>query len=358
MNVALAGLPLAGKTCLFDALSQAAVDSAASPARADHPNIATVALPDQRLDWLYEHYRPEKRVPVRIEFLDLPGLAPGRSDLAAQNTAILEHLRRADALVYVLRAFESDRVPGRVDPKADRDVLDGEFLISDLDVILRRIEKIEGQIAKPLPDRDALKHELEFLSRCREALEAEKPLHDIAQTGAERGILRNFAALTGKPVVTVLNVGERHAGQPRKGAEAYAGLGRPLIALCASLEAEISQLPPDERGAFMDEMGLDRMHAIDLLPAVHQVQDRITFYTTGDKEVAARSIPRDATAVDAAGDVHTDMARGFIRAEVVTFDDLKSAGDVKQARADGHVRLEGRDYVVQDGDIILFHFSR
>ena len=358
MNVALGGLPLAGKTCLFDALSQGAVDSAASPARADHPNLAAVALPDQRLDWLYEHYRPEKRVPVRIEFLDLPGLAPGRSDLTAQNTAIMEHLRRADALVYVLRAFESDRVPGRIDPKADRDVLDGEFLISDLDVILRRIEKIEGQIAKPLPDRDALKHELEFLSRCREALEAEKPLHGIAHTGAEHGILRNFAALTEKPVVTVLNVGERHAGQPHKGAEAYAGLGRPLIALCASLEAEIGQLPPDERAAFMDEMGLDRMHAIDLLPAVHQAQDRITFYTTGDKEVAARSIPRGATAVDAAGDVHTDMARGFIRAEVVTFDDLTSAGDVKQARADGHVRLEGRDYVVQDGDIILFHFSR
>ena len=358
MNVALAGLPLSGKTCLFDALSEGAVDSGAHPARADHPNVATVAVPDQRLDWLQEHYKPQKRVPVHIELLDLPGLTPGRSDLAAQNTAIMEYLRRADTLVYVLRAFESDRVPGRLDPKADRGVLDGEFLISDLDVILRRIDKIEGQIAKPLPNRDALKHELQFLARCREALEAEQPLHDIAQTEAERAVLRNFAALTLKPVVTVLNVGEQDASSPRKAAEAYDGLSQPLVALCASLEAEISQLPPDERAVFMEEMGLDRMHALDLLAAIHEAQDRVIFYTTGDKEVAARSIPRGATAVEAAGDVHTDMARGFIRAEVVAFGDLKSAGDLKQARADGHVRLEGRDYAVQDGDIILFHFNR
>ena len=358
MNVALAGLALSGKTCLFDALSEGAVDSASNPARADQPNVASVAVPDERLDWLYEHYRPPKRVPVHIDFLDLPGLTPGRSDLAAQNTAITEHLRRADALVYVLRAFDSDRVPGRVDPQADRGVLDGEFLISDLDVILRRIEKIEGQITKPLPNRDALKHELEFLTRCRQALEAEKPLHDMARTDAERAVLHNFAALTEKPVVTVLNVGEQHASSPSEAAAAYDGLSLPLVALCASLEAEISQLPPDERAVFMEEMGLDRIHAIDLLPAIHQARDRVTFYTTGDKEVAARSIPRGATAVDAAGDVHTDMARGFIRAEVVAFDDLAAAGDIKQARADGHVRLEGRDYVVRDGDIILFRFSR
>jgi len=358
VKVALAGLPLSGKTCLFDALSEGAVDSALHPARADHPNVASVAVPDRRLDWLYEHYKPPKQVPVHVELLDLPGLTPGRSDLATQNTAVLEHLRRADALVYVLRAFDSPRVPGRVDPKADRDVLDGEFLISDLDVVLRRIEKIEGQIAKPLPHREALKHELEFLTRCRVALEAEKPLHDVAQTDAERGILHNFAALTEKPVVTVLNVGEGHASRPLEAAKAYEGLPQPLIALCASLEAEISQLPADERAVFMEEMGLDRIHALDLLPALHRAQHRITFYTTGDKEVAARSLPQGATAVDAAADVHTDMAHGFIRAEVVTFDHLKSAGNVKQARADGHVRLEGRDYVVQDGDIILFHFSR
>ena len=358
MHVALAGLPLSGKTCLFTALSEGAVDSAAHPARADHPNAASVAVPDVRLDWLHEHYQTPRKVAVHIEWLDLPGLAPGRPDLASQNTAIVEHLRRADALVCVLRAFESDRVPGRVDPQADRDALFGEFLLADLDVILRRIEKVEGQLTKPLPNRDALQHELDFLQRCRQALEAEAPLQGVPQTEAERNILRNFAALTLKPVLNVLNVGEDHADRPAEVIGSYPDLPRPVFALCASLESEIEQLAPDERGPFLAELGLDRFHAPDVPAAVHGALDRITFYTTGDKEVAARSLPRGANAVEAAADVHTDMAHGFIRAEVVGFDDLKAAGDLKHARAEGHVRLEGRDYVVQDGDVILFHFSR
>jgi len=358
VQVALAGLPLSGKTCLFTALSEGAVDSATHPARADHPNATAVAVPDERLDWLHEHYAARKKVPVQIEWLDLPGLAPGRADLASQNTAILEHLRRADALVCVLRAFESDRVPGRVDPQADRDALFSEFLLADLGVILRRIEKVENQITKPLPNREALQHELAFLQRCREALEAEAPLQGVPQTEAERNLLRNFSALTLKPVLNILNVGEDHAGRPAEVVQAYPDLPRPLFALCASLEAEIQQLPPDERGPFLQEMGLDRLHAPDLLAAVHGALGRITFYTAGEKEVDARSLRKGANAVEAAGEVHTDMARGFIRAEVVAFDDLKAAGGLKQARAEGHVRLEGRDYVVRDGDVILFHFSR
>jgi len=143
VRVALAGLPLSGKTCLFNAVSGGVINSASSPARADHPNAVMVPLPDDRLDWLSEHYKTPKRTPVAIEFVDLPGLTPGRSDLASQNTAIMEHLRKSDALVYVLRAFESSRVPGRIDPKADLRVLLGEFLLSDLEVILRRIEKLE-----------------------------------------------------------------------------------------------------------------------------------------------------------------------------------------------------------------------
>jgi len=358
VTIALAGLPLSGKTCLFDALSEGAVDSAAHHARPDHPNTASVAVPDERLDWLREHYGVPKRVPVHLDWIDLPGLTPGRSDLAAQNTAITEHLRRADALVYVLRAFESDKVPGRVDPQADHETLYSEFLLADLAVIERRAEKVEGQLTKPLPNRDALRQELAFLARCREALEAEQPLQAVPQTEAERNLLRNFAALTLKPVVTVLNVDEHDAGRPEEVAASYAALPAPVLPLCASLESEIRSLPIEEQAAFLEEMGLDRLHTPDLLRSVHDALDRITFYTTGEKEVAARSLPRGATAVDAAGNVHTDMAHGFIRAEVVSFDNLKAAGDIKQAKADGHVRLEGRDYVVQDGDVIFFHFSR
>jgi len=358
VTIALAGLPLSGKTCLFDALSEGAVDSAADPARPDRPNAVSVAVPDERLDWLHAHYATPRKVPVHLEWLDLPGLAPGRSDLAARNTAILEHLRRADALVYVLRAFESDAVPGRARPEADRAALAGEFLLSDLGVVERRSEKVEAQMAKPVPNRDALQAEHAFLQRCRAALEAEQPLQGVPETEAERNILRNFAALTLKPAVTVLNVDEQDAGRPDEVAAGHPDLLPPVYGLCASLEAEIRSLPADEQAAFLAEMGLDRLHTPGLVSAVHEALDRIIFYTTGEKEVAARSLARGATAVDAAGSVHTDMAHGFIRAEVVAFDDLKAAGDLKQAKADGHVRLEGRDYLVRDGDVIFFHFSR
>ena len=358
MTIALAGLPLAGKTCLFDALSEGAVDSTANPARPDRPNTASVAVPDERLDWLHAHYEVPKKVPVHLEWLDLPGLAPGRSDLESQNTQILEHLRRADTLVYVLRAFESENVPGGARPEADRDALAGEFLLADLGVVERRIEKVEAQMAKPVPNRDALQAEHAFLQRCRAALEAEQPLQGACETEVERNILRNFAALTLKPTVTVLNVDEHDAGRPDAVAAAHPDLPRPVFGLCASLEAEIRSLPPDEQAAFLEEMGLDRLHTPGLLTGVREALDRITFYTTGEKEVAARSLPRGACALEAAGSVHTDMAHGFIRAEVVAFEDLKAAGDLKQAKADGHVRLEGRDYLVRDGDVIFFHFSR
>jgi len=357
VNVALVGLPLAGKTCLFNAAGGAAA-SAASPARADRPNFETARLPDERLDWLVAHYQAPKRTAVPLEWIDLPGLAPGRGDLAAQNTAIVEHLRRADILVTVVRAFESSRVPGRVDPKADLAALHGEFLLSDLDVVLRRIEKVERQMQKPTPDRETMRRELEFLARCREALEQERPLHDVVRGDAERAILRNFACLTEKPSLAVLNVGEDEAGRPQEAAARLGDFGRPVFALCASLEAEIGQLAPEERGPFMQDLGLERLHTADLLWSVHRALGRITFFTAGEKEAAERSIPQGATAVEAAAEVHTDMARGFIRAEVVPFEDFRRAGSMKQARADGHVRLEGRDYVVRDGDVLLFHFSR
>jgi len=358
MRVALTGLPLAGKTCLFSALSEGAVDSAANPARADRPNSAMIALPDDRLDWLSVHYKTQKRTPVQMEWIDLPGLAPGRPELASQNTAVTEHLRRGDCLVDVLRAFESPGMPGKADPKADRDRLRGEFLLSDLDTVLRRIEKIEKQIAKPTPDRDALKRELEFMGRCREAIEAERPLHEIVKADIERTILRGFTALTEKPIVTALNVGEGDAGAPEQVAARHADLGQPLVAMCASLEAEIGQLPAAERASFMGEMGLTRLHTADLLNAVYAALGRITYFTAGEKEVAARSIRRGADAVESAEEVHSDIARGFIRAEVVTYEDFRKCGSLKEARAQGHYRLEGRGYVVQDGDIILFHFSR
>ncbi len=361
MNVALTGLPLSGKTCLFDALAGGGVDSTAHPARPDRPNRASVAVPDPRRDWLAEHYETRKVTPVHMEVLDLPGLAVGRSDLAAQNTAITEHLRRADALAYVLRAFENPRAPhprGRIDPPADRDILFGEFLIQDLDTTLRRIEKLAKAVQKPTPEREARRRELELLERIREALESEQPIQDVARSEAERTMLRGFAFLTLKPTLSVINVGEDDASDPAAAAARWPDIPEPRVALAASIESEIARLPAEEREPFLEDMGLARLHVGDVCRTVYRALDRITFYTVGEKEVAARSVPRGATAVEAAGEVHTDMARGFIRAEVIPYDHLREAGSAKDARAAGHYRVEGRDYVVQDGDILLFHFSR
>jgi ribosome-binding ATPase len=358
LNVVLTGLPMSGKTCLFDALCKGAVNSAESPARADHPNAAMIEVPDPRLDWLSEHYQTKKRTPVQMEWMDLPGLAPGQADLKSQNTAVTEYLRRADALVCVLRAFESSRLPGAVDPRNDRSRLRSEFGISDLETTLRRIEKLEKQVTKPIADREAMKKELEFLARCREALEAEQPLHGVARTDVERGILRGFASLTEKPMVTVLNVSEDAAGTADAVAAKHTDLGSPLVALCASLEAEIAKLPAEERPTFIADMGLDRLRAPDVILAVYAALNRITYFTAGEKEVASRSIVRGTCAPEAAGEVHTDIAKGFIRAEIVSYEDFRRSGSLKQAKADGHVKSEGRDYVVQDGDIMLFHFSR
>ena len=361
MNVALAGLPASGKTCLFDALSEGAVDSGVHPARPDHPNRASVAVPDERLPWLAGLYGAPKQTRIHIEFVDLPGLAPGRPELAAQNTAIMDRLRQVDALVYVLRAFAGDRVPhllGRVDPRGDRDVLFSEFALADLDVTVRRIEKLEKQIQKPTPERDVQRRELDVLARCRQALEGERPLHEAIAGEADRAMLRGFAFLTEKPVLAILNVAEDRAGDPEAVAAEYADLGRPLRALSASLEAEIGALAPQERQAFLEEMGLKRFHTPEVLRGVCEALDRITFFTCGSNEVAARSVPRGTTAVQAAAEVHTDMARGFIRAEVVAYEDLRRAGSLKQARAEGHFLVEGRDFVVREGDVVHFHFSR
>ncbi len=360
MNAVLTGLPLTGKTCLFDALCGGAVDSAAHPARADQPNAATVALEDERLDWLMDHYQAKKRTPVHIEVLDVPGLAPGQSDLAARNTAVAEHLRRADVLVEVLRAFESMAAPhpmGSVDPVRDRELIRSEFLIADLDITLRRIEKLEVAITKPTPEREALKRELDLMRRVRETLEAELPLSAADLSEAERRLLRSFAFLTEKPRVTVLNVGEDEAADPAAAAR-FPDLPAPDVALVASLEAEIGQLPPEDRPAFMEEMGIARFHTQDVLQAVYRALDRVTFFTAGEPEVAARSVVRGTGIAEAAGEIHTDMAKGFIRAEVVSFDDFKAAGSLAGARTAGRHRVEGRDYAVREGDIVLIHFSR
>ncbi len=360
MNVALAGPSLSGKTTLFNALSNHAVDSQAHPARADHPNVASVKVHDARVDWIAELHGSAKKTYADLELLDLPGVALG-SDADSERPRVLAQLRQADALLWCLRAFESDAVPtgpGGPDPWRDYGELRNEFLLADLEVITKRVERVEAALQKPLPgkEKEQHQHELALLKQCQKALESEQSLRPLLEKSADAALLSGFGLLTQKPSVVVLNVDENHVAEGAA-PEPPTPVDVPRFVLCAQAESEILQLPPEERTPFLEDMGLDRLRSEELVRNIYGALNRVMFFTTSTKETRAWTVPKGATALEAAGTIHTDMARGFIRAEVVAFDDLREAGTEKDARAAGKVRLEGKDYVVREGDVLFIRFS-
>ncbi len=362
MRVALAGLSMSGKTALFDALSAHAVDSRSHPARADQPNVASVRIPDERVRWLAEMSQSAKVVQATMELLDLPGLALGNETGAADRPRIIAHLRQAEAIVYCLRAFQSDAVPppkGAVDAKRDYDDLRSEFLLADLESVMRRIEKLEATLKKPLPrkQRDAYQREAQLLGRCQEALEAEQSLRPLLERPEDEALVRSFGFLTQKPAIIVLNVDEEGLKDIDRAKAPLAEAGPAVHAVCAQAESDILELPEQERPAFLEDLGLDELQSQQLVHDIYRELDQIVFLTTGPTETHAWPVPCNSTAVEAAGAIHSDLARGFIRAEVMAYDDLREAGSEKAARAAGKFRLEGKDYIVQDGDVLLIRFS-
>jgi hypothetical protein len=362
VKVALAGLNLSGKTTLFDALSLHAVDSAAHPARADHPNVAAVKIPDERVDWLTAHHQSAKTVFATMELVDLPGLALGEEPGAADRPRILAHLRQADAIVYCLRAFKSAVLPprkGAVDSKRDYQDIRGEFLVADLDSVMRRLEKIEAGLGKTMSkkDREHALHEVDLLKRCQAALEKEESLRPLLERPEDAALVSGFGFLTQKPAVVVLNVDEQGLKNPDTVIAALGKIDGPVYAICARNESEILQLPIEERPMFLEDLGLKELQSGRLVHDIYKALDDIVFLTTGPDETRAWVIPRSSTAVEAAGAIHSDLARGFIRAEVMAYDDLVAAGSEKGVRAAGKFRLEGKEYIVQDGDILVIRFS-
>lgn len=362
MRIALAGLSLSGKTQLFDALSLHAVDSSAHPARADHPNVAAVKIPDDRVEWLAELHQSKKAVHASMDLVDLPGIVLGEAPGAADRPRILAHLRQADAILYCLRAFRSEVVPppkGSVGPRRDYDDLRGEFLVSDLDTVMRRIEKIEAALHKPLPksEQEHHRHELDLLERCQQALESEESLRPLLERPEDAAMVRGFGFLTQKPAVIVLNVGEDDVGKADLYAEAVADVAAPVFRIAAELESEILRLPPEERGPFLEDLGLDELRSQRLAHDIYRALDDVIFLTSNPNETRAWLLPRNSTALEAAATVHSDLARGFIRAEVIHFNDLHEAGSEKAVRAAGKFRLEGKEYIVQDGDVLQIRFS-
>jgi GTP-binding protein YchF len=360
LRAALIGFPSSGKTTLFQLMTSA---RDAPKGRGD-VNIGISKVPDRRLDVLTAMYNPRKRVPATVEFTDI--IAPARS--GAQALVDVAGYKNADALVHVGRAFRDQSVPhpsGSIDPSRDAQAMEDELILADLGVAERRLERIEKDLKK---GRSAeLEKEGDLVRRCQAALEDGKPLRALELTSDDLKRLRGFQFLSAKPLLLVINLDEEdlsEVGSSVSKAADKAGLTAFLanaatraVALCARIELEISQLEGDDAKAFLADLGLKESGLDRVISTSYDLLGYISFFTVGEDECRAWSIARGTTAQTAAGEIHTDIQRGFIRAEVVAYDALISRGTMAACRDHGEVRLEGKEYVVQDGDIINFRFA-
>lgn len=361
MEIGIVGLPMVGKTTIFNLVTNAGVETSGYLTGKTETNVGMAKVPDKRIDYLSDMYKPKKTTYAQIQFSDVPGLVRGSSQGKGVGNRFLDSIRKSDLLVHVVRAFENPGVPhsdGSIDPLRDVETIDMELLLADLDLVEKRIERIKG--GKKVKKEAAA--ELEVLQKLLEALENEVPLHRVELSEKEREMLQNYSFFSEKPVILVVNTDERQfkAGEyPHKQElEALAAeKGIKLIEVCGQLEMEIAQLPEEDRDIFMEDLGITESGIDRLARAAYDQLGLISFFTVGEDEVKAWTIKKGTDARKAAGKIHTDMERGFIRAEVIHFDDLKECGSMAAAREKGLVRLEGKDYVVKDGDILNIRFN-
>lgn len=359
MELGIIGLPTSGKTTIFNALTKADRPTAvASTGRLELFSLV-VDVPDARVDILSKLYKPRKTTYAKVTYTDIAGL-----DQDLGKTGLTGELRNKiapmDAFVHVVRAFENPRVPhlaGSVDPQRDLDTLDGELLLADMITAENRLQRIGEGLRKSArgDERTALLESQVLFHRLLDALNEGIPLRDLDLTEEEKASLRGFSLLTLKPVLVLLNTDEDAAGP--ESTIVYEHKSTAVLALQGELEMEISQLPEDEAAEFMQEFGIEELALNRVIRESYKLVGLHSFFTVGEDEVRAWNLPVGKTAQDAAGVIHTDLARGFIRAEVVAFDDLITTGSMANARKAGKVRLEGKDYVVQDGEIIHVRFS-
>ena len=358
MRVGIVGLPQSGKTTLFNALSGAHGEVGGYHA-GGQLSLAVVSVPDERLDALAEMLEPKEALAATIEFEDIGGVFAHLAGGERSGQAVAA-LRDCDAVAMVLRCFEAPsviEVLGEVDPAREYHVMRDELLLADLEVIEKRLEAIAHDLKRPFPERDALQQEQKVLERCRQAVEQERNLLSVQMTQAEEKTIRSYAFLTLKPCVCVLNIGEDEIGSPPS-YEGLDALAPPPVPICAELEMELMDLEEDERAAFVEDAGLEEMASGQMIRACYEALGLRSFFTCVSDKLRAWTVQGGTDAKSAAGKIHTDMEKGFIRAEVVSFQDLAATASLKEARAAGKVRMEGRDYEVRDGDVITFHFSR
>jgi len=363
LQVGIVGLPNVGKSSLFNALTAAGAPAENFPFCTVEPNMGTVAVPDPRLPRIHALAGSAEMVPAFIRFVDIAGLVKGASRGEGLGNQFLGQIREVDAVAHVLRCFDDPdtaHVMGSVDPLRDLAIVETELALADLEVLERRVEKVSKKARSG--EKDAIR-EMDLLERLVGALSSGLPLLELPLTPQERLAVRPMSLLTMKPVLLVANVAEGElTGKARHSVSGLAGVTpgpegqRRVVLVSAAIEAELALLDPDERQAFLGDMGLQEAGLERVIRAAFEVLDLITFFTTGEKQTRAWTTGRGTRAPEAAGLIHTDFQRGFIRAEAIGFQEFESLGSMKAARDQGAIRSEGREYEVRDGDILLFRF--
>jgi len=363
LTAGIVGLPNVGKSTLFNAITKKHILAENYPFATIDPNVGVVTVPDERIDKLNEMYHPERLIPTAYEFTDIAGLVKGASKGEGLGNKFLSHIRETDAICEVVRCFDGGKiihVDGSIDPIRDIETINLELAIADLDIVNNRLEKVAKK-ARTTKNKDDLK-EVELLEKAKENLEKDIPLRLVDYTDEDKLILKNYSFLTIKPIIYLANVSEDELGEEdneyvKKVKEYALKENAPVVTLCAKVEEELSELEDEDKEEMLNALGIESSGLDKLIKATYDLLGLATYFTVGKDEVRAWTFKKGMNAKKCAGIIHTDFEKGFIKAEVTSYDDLIKYGSELKVKEAGRQRLEGKDYLMQDGDICLFRFN-